>query len=462
MARIMSSGGGNLLTTAETFDIYVSSILGSDAAGDGSRSNPYATLTKALTVAANGSRIGMLTGFYTDVCSTALTSLTIKAPSGNTPVIYGATLLTVWAKTGGQTNVYEAACTTASVINFWYLEARLTSVASVATCDTTPNSYYFDDPGDKVYVNVGGAAPADTVYAVAGVAARLSCSGTGVTVDGLTFRYCVQALAISGASSTVKNCTLEHFSADFSRSAMTVSSGGGHSISNCTWEDMEDSSTSCLVVIGTTSGSISGCSVDTALNGYIMASGWTLTNSTADNILFDCVRVNGSTVSYCTATNWGHAAFIGGGTVHHCVANAGAAPTLANNNGYVCEIGQTTFWYHNVCANTKNATGNGYGYYTNTSTSILTMRNNISYNNKAGVKRGDAPTVDSDYNCVNSNTTQYEGTFPVGANDITDDPLFTTPASDFTLQALSPCRGAGEYIAAVSEKNPASIGRYEY
>ena len=449
-------------TGGETFDIYVSSVLGSDVTGTGSLALPYATLTKALTVAANGSRIGMLTGSYVAACSTALTSLTIKAPAGNTPVFYGAGSLTVWAKTGGRTNVYEATCATAAVVDFWYQEVRLTSVADVATCDTTPSSYYFDDPGNKVYVNVGGAAPVDPVYTPAGATVRLTCSGAGVTLDGLTFRYCVLGVAISAATSTVKNCTFEHFSAAASRSAVTISSGGGHVVSNCTWEDMENDYTSCLVVTGTTDGAVSGCAVDAALNGYIMAAGWTLANSTATNVLYDCVRVGSSTVSYCTATNWGHAAFIGGGTVHHCIANAGAAPTLASNNGYVCESGQTTFWYHNVCANMNNATGNGYGFYINTSTSTLTMRNNISYNNKSGLKRGDTPTIDSDYNCVNSNTNQYEGSFPAGANDITDDPLFTTPASDFTLQALSPCRGTGEYIAGVSEKNPASIGRYEY
>lgn len=85
--------------------------------------------------------------------------------TNNTPI--------AWTKTAGRTNVYEGAPTgTISGVvdvssgmqgypSYCPRYFRLASVADVATCDATPNSYYFDSVTPRLYVHTFDNRPAD-------------------------------------------------------------------------------------------------------------------------------------------------------------------------------------------------------------------------------------------------------------------------------------------------------------
>lgn len=146
--------------------LYVSNITGNDTTGDGSQSTPYATINKALSenadiisIDANGgtnyydySDIGFLTTQPTLTRDTEF-----NAYNGSKVVMCAAADYN-WSKTGGRTNVYQAAVSeTGRIVDITNLDARgmpipLDFVADVATCDSTPNSYFYDN-GNILYIH---------------------------------------------------------------------------------------------------------------------------------------------------------------------------------------------------------------------------------------------------------------------------------------------------------------------
>jgi hypothetical protein len=176
--------------------LYVDFKNGLDA-NDGSTGSPLKTLAHCLSAHAGASDTIKLRGSIADKSTwfreynhtISLNNLTIVKDTGHTPVFAASHDYTSWAKTGGRTNVYEAACTAGDFWKAWNGATYLTSVASVAACDGLTNSYYFDDAGDKLYVNIGGAAPTSIeAYDVAN-SYIATVTGTGVTLDGIYWYY---------------------------------------------------------------------------------------------------------------------------------------------------------------------------------------------------------------------------------------------------------------------------------
>ena len=105
--------------------------------------------------------------------------------------------------------------------------------------------------------------------------------------------------------------------------------------------------------------------------------------------------------------------------------------------------------------------------------SNTTISNNIVSSSEIGIAKAEAGgtvagTI-SDYNCVYSNATQYNG-ITKGSNDITTDPLFSNVSNnDFRLQATSPCIDAGTTTNAPSSDSNSNtrgtipdMGAFEY
>ncbi len=180
-------------TAVLTFDFYVDYVNGNDTTGDGSSETPWKTVAKALTQMSNNNTLGVRDGsYYESNLATALTGITIQADNGHSPIMIPTTLYASgsWSKTGGQTNVYETAYTAAAAYVVHHGSTRLTLAADLAACDSTENSYYFDDPGNLLYVHVtGGAAPGD------------------VHVDPISNYW----LTLNGAGCTIKGITIDHF-----------------------------------------------------------------------------------------------------------------------------------------------------------------------------------------------------------------------------------------------------------
>ena len=200
-----------MASTAVTFDWYIDYKNGNDSTGDGSSEAPYKTLSKALTVMSNGESVGVRGTdaldeiYYERNLSTALTDITIQADTGHTPVFAGSAAYTSWAKTGGQTYVYETAITT-NCFGVWESTAiaRLTSVANVGACDAAEGSYYFDNAGNKLYVHIAGGGSPSQCDAIPSAQVILTTTGSGLTWDGIEIRWVGIGLQISAANVTCR------------------------------------------------------------------------------------------------------------------------------------------------------------------------------------------------------------------------------------------------------------------
>lgn len=159
--------------------IYVSPT-GSDASSGLTSETPKLNLSTAVATAkaATGSgdicKIVMAPGDYVGLSQVG-DGLTfddrqwILESSGDGHAVIGIYSEHTWAKTGGQTNVYQTASTAypvqdwsfdSGVLDSFGLHTRLTLVASVAAVDSTPGSYY--ESGGIIYVHTADSRVADS------------------------------------------------------------------------------------------------------------------------------------------------------------------------------------------------------------------------------------------------------------------------------------------------------------
>lgn len=166
------------------FDFYVDSVNGNDDNSGTSPYRPFKTIAKLLTQTITaGTKIGLAAN------SVWREELLIPAGAegayvdaygfGAQPHLNAADVIatTAWAKTDGFTNLYSAAALPVATgpqsasghrMNVWQDGVYLTRVASLATCDSTLNSYYTTDETTTpvtITVNVGGDPASDgSVY----------------------------------------------------------------------------------------------------------------------------------------------------------------------------------------------------------------------------------------------------------------------------------------------------------
>ena len=176
---------------------YIDAVSGSDSApGDGSSAHPWLTLGKFFTACANGDTCKVRDGTYAAYSASAKNSLVIEADTGAAPIFKTTTTYAAggWALTGGQTVTYETAYTFYNCLAVWNGNTKLTSRASIILVEANTNSWYWDDANNLLYVNVGGVpgdieVQGDNDYV-------LALSGSGCTVRGITFKWCIQPVRL--------------------------------------------------------------------------------------------------------------------------------------------------------------------------------------------------------------------------------------------------------------------------
>lgn len=477
---------------------YIDFANGNDTTGDGSTGNPWKTLSKFLTSGANGDTC-LVRGddsegavYVQRNLSTSKTNLTIQNDVGHSPVFTAAdiTLSTAFSKTGGQTNVYEVA-NTGVTHGAWYGSARLTEVGDVATCDSTANSF-FDDGGGAgpLYVNVGGAAPSDTVYRLNSAQRVLTASGAGLTWYGVNIQWFEQALDLQAAP-TVRNASFRYCTWPFDTFYVMRLDGDGIAVSDCAFiDDGGQGSNGDVIQIEATAANIDIDSVVVGSTTPTTTKGWSAdsiavmggTGHSIASCNFEAVRFTGNasgTIERCLFRNGNHhfitfdALHTGTMTAKYNTGLLTFDVTDAGVHGFVMHSSGTINLYHNVVAHLKRHTGAGgkEAYYISPTngTLTLTMRNNVAYNcdDGVGIYGGVGQNLDLDYTGFFGVDNNYASVDPgdQGANDVTADPLFTDPDNDdFTLQPGSPYIDAGVAVAGVNDDyNGAApdIGRFE-
>jgi hypothetical protein len=130
------------------YDWYVDSVTGDDANTGKSKSQAFQTLAAVSAVIAAGDKIGLARGsHWREQLTVSVNNVSLVAyGNGDRPIIDGSELMTGWSKTSGRTYVYQITCTplwaTSNDLNVWEDGTFLVRAASVASCDSTPGSYY--------------------------------------------------------------------------------------------------------------------------------------------------------------------------------------------------------------------------------------------------------------------------------------------------------------------------------
>lgn len=197
---------------------YVDSIGGSDSNAGTTSADPFKTLTKASTVAANGVEFRLKCGsVFADALSASAFSNVSILPygGGNRPILSGGSLLT-FTKTAGRTYVYQSSVTldtSSNPVQVADLSAAgatprmLRVVASAALCDSTPGSVYYS--AGVVYVHKSDNAAPNSDVSVATVGNLIHLGNRG-SVRGLAFKNGFgTSLYLAGLDSECVDCRFE-------------------------------------------------------------------------------------------------------------------------------------------------------------------------------------------------------------------------------------------------------------
>lgn len=453
----------------EIFDWYISPTGSDTAPGDGTLANPYLTLTKAISSANAGQKIGCMSGIYRQWVVNINKSVTIKNCTGASPFFYNSYAITVWSKTLGKTNVYEAACTQPVCTACFNGDTSLTSVASVDLCDAATNSFYFDDAGNMLYVNIGGGAPTTIEASPITHNIGFTVSAANVVMDGIGFKntthYTIYSAMVSGL--ILRNINIRNYTFG----GIYIDSAADNIVEYCD-------------IRGTPICIRSSHSTDTIIRHNTLSSsdqaGIYDDNSSRTLTEYNTVFNSNDGISLSGAVDHVSRYNVVYNCAHTCWLNLSGSATIHHNLGYyintvvgsryimVTENGATTYLYNNVCANLLNhpTALNRFGLYVILGVCTQVTKNNIFYRCNAGaVEAAPGHTIDSDYNCFYGNNDDYGLTYPPGAHDILVDPQFVDGMNNnFDILIGSPCINAGVVVPGITDGylgTAPDIGRYE-
>jgi hypothetical protein len=478
--NIATAQGGGFVA-----DIYTDYENGNDTTGDGSSESPYKTLSKAFTVASSGNIIGVRgsssdAGIYREQNLTVPAGITIQNDTDHTPHVTTADRYAsgAWSKTVGQTNVYEATVTT-NCLGVCNGSQELTLAGNLAACDATANSYYFNNPADTLYVNIGGGAPGN-IDVTETAQQVLVMSNAGSTVNGLTFWWGARMIGIS-ANSTIKNCTFERLTSyDTGVATIEITAGTAHTVDNCTFTH---ESRECISVKHTTAGSgltVSNCTSSGAYQGVniTIGTGHIISDCTIHDTINNAIHFQGAgitgTVQDCTIYNFGNVAVQSkNGSDVTCLRVVAYVENTnyGHDSAFSCESNSALMTcYHCIAYGLRDdsAVGTGAGFYPHGSVGS----NDMTVKNCAAIRcihglyaESDGGFDANDYNDYYQNESSNITGGEMGSNSITTDPSFTDAANgDFTLQAGSLNIDAGVAIEGINDDylgDAPDIGAYE-
>lgn len=230
---------------------YVSNINGSNSDNGTTEALAYLTPYYALQNAPTGTPCIVYldanggTGWYnyTDMgwltTQAALVTDIIFKPYNGNKIIFTTDQQVTWSKTAGRTNVYQktanllARCADNNNLDAYGMPTPLTWVSSIATCDSTPNSFFYDS-GGILYVHtfdsraVTGNHPRDSgIFAGQVQSTRRNCDFSGAfdfNSQNCHFWGGNYALAVQTTDASTKNSVHVGGSSGYAGSA-TAGSG---------------------------------------------------------------------------------------------------------------------------------------------------------------------------------------------------------------------------------------------
>lgn len=467
---------------------YIDWINGNDATGDGSSGNPFKTLGQALDSCADGDRIWVRAQdgavYLERGLSSSKSNLRISPQLGHSPIFSPADLYESWTATGGTTNVFETSYTLTAILGVWNGAIQLTSVASVAACDALTNSYFFDNPGNLLHVNVGGGAPAG-IYCSRNTQRVVDFSGNGIIFEDMPIQWGTGAIRFDGDSCRLDGVTIRYIQG--TSSAQTVVSVNG---SDCLLRNLTMTIQGAVGIRGGSGAdnlTIRDCVIvrdfgNNAGEGIYFEGGvgHVMENVTITGGNEAGVRCRGTgTFTRVVVKNFGRIGFYsdqgGDMTCIRCEAYLVSDTDATESFGFVADedtLPANLACYHCVAANIERndrpPVSGPTGFGCNTSGNFV-IKNCISWNNYRGFANTGSfspATFTVTYNCAFANyVANYIGFSPDASNLSVDPGFLDEPHDDYSLAATSLCIDAGVAIPGVNDDYygyAPDIGAYEY
>lgn len=208
------------------FDWFVDSVNGDDANSGKTAGNAFQTIAALESAGISaGDKIGLAAGsiFYEQL-DISVSNVSVESyNSGDRPFIDCSDQITNgdFAKTGGQTNVYEASITPAwegatEEFRVWEDDVHLEYVADVATCDSTPGSYTQSGTSGTITVYVHASDSSSVItngktYAGSVRFTGIDANGNAITVKDIRLRRALGfgGMILPGPGSLIENCRFE-------------------------------------------------------------------------------------------------------------------------------------------------------------------------------------------------------------------------------------------------------------
>lgn len=179
----------------ETFNYYVDPTGGSDGAGTGTKASPWATLTKAFTIATTGQGIGVKRGTVLRESAAPLLGadrIRIGAYGvGVNPIISGGKVVSTWTLTSGNTYSSPLAAlptSTPVIVTSKASGAWTLLVLGTGAGTLTANQWFW--AAGLLYVNLGGTNPNTTEIELVNTWALEGQSRSTTTLRNLTYTHC--------------------------------------------------------------------------------------------------------------------------------------------------------------------------------------------------------------------------------------------------------------------------------
>lgn len=444
-------------------EYYVDSDAG--GGGDGSFGDPWNAISTNVGSLSAGDTMHLRGDVTPQIYTESTITIAADGSSGNEITItpYQAELVEIRNPTGGGAGIFELDGDYIVIDGKDQLTLNKTNVAGRLVDVAGTNVQLLNFEGKNVKFT----------------GAMIRLQGASALLDGLELHDgengattdCSAILQRQGNDTVIKNCEIYDIKGDcvmlvddFEYSGTqildnhlyttAVNASEGRAYENGMDIKMNVSGGNPLIVRGNTVHGFYACTGDIGGSGDGDGEGISIHNSTEnaevyENTVYDCTSgitvEDGSTDDVDVHNNLIYDLHTEGEDTNASVGNMGAFHAVSS-------VSNVRFYNNTIHDAPVNSI-----ILSNTGLSGIVFKNNIFHDCGNIVNEG-AAGVEADYTCW-SNTTESI----VGANDVTDDPLFASEAEDdYELQSGSPCIDAGVDVGFVFNGSAPDMGAFEY
>jgi hypothetical protein len=479
--------------SVDEIDWFVDATNGNDANDGRSMGKAFQTFSAVEAVVSSGEVIGLARGeIWKEQLDITDTRVTVRDyGEGARPMIDASEEIATgaWSKTGGRTNVYECSKTPlwgrTDWLNVWEDDEFLTYVSDVATCDSTPGSYYPSGSSGTItiYVHTTNSDNPATNGSTYEYNHRTQCiysDATGTTITNIHGKKCLSRggnFQVIKTGATITGCLSEQ------SNVHGIQVHADSMVTNCVSRNMYAGSNQCDLFLcytdagetGTTTFSNCTASQDTYLGlspserGFFSHGFGTYDLEFIDCVVTNCASgiVTGSDATTATITNPTITSPLGGCAALYlragtCTVNGGTIDLQVGVNRAITidNVACTTATISNLSAKIKTSSVNHCLWCTTatditvTGSTFLGVSGSVQLRCFYLTNAGASLTVSS---CVFGNNFLHYYFWTVGVTLDSDYNCFNTDGTYMKI-AGTDYTTVGDYISGESQDAASTIG----